>query len=206
MPRAEREREMLRAAARVFGERGYHGASMDEIATRAGITKPMLYSYFDSKEGLFTACGEAAAGLLKERVRQAAANRELGPDQRLWHGLVSVFTFIGEHRELWFAFNEPAGASAPARAGEVAARGREVVTALLEEVLIAGAIGEGIGADAAAQAAPLAHALTGSVLAMAGWWLRHPEEPAELQALRVMNFAWAGFERLLRGELWLPSG
>ncbi len=49
---------MLRAAAQVFGERGYHRASMDEIAARAGITKPMLYSYFDSKEGLFAACEE----------------------------------------------------------------------------------------------------------------------------------------------------
>src|SRR5437588_6793871 len=95
IPRAERERDMLRAAEEVFGERGYHGASMDEIAARAGITKPMLYSYFESKEGLFAACGEAAAELLTERIGHAAAQRGLPPDQRLWSGLVSVFQFIG---------------------------------------------------------------------------------------------------------------
>jgi AcrR family transcriptional regulator len=204
VPRAEREREMLQAAAQVFGERGYHGASMDEIAARAGITKPMLYSYFDSKEGLFAACGEAAAALLRKRVREAAAMRGLSPDQRLWRGLVSVFTFIGEHRELWFAFTAPGGAGAPTGAGEIASRGREEMTALIEEVLMVTAIGEGVAPDVAAHAAPLAHAFTASVLAMADWWLRHPEEPAELQALRVMNFAWPGFERLLRGKLWLP--
>jgi AcrR family transcriptional regulator len=204
VPRAEREREMLRAAAEVFGERGYSGASMDEIAARAGITKPMLYSYFDSKDGLFAACGEAAAALLTERVRDAAAQRELPPDQRLWRGLLSVFEFIGEHRELWFAFNAPGTNAAPPGAGEIAAHGRRAMNELLEEVLMAGAISEGVAPEAAGEAAPLAHALTGSVLAIADWWSRHPEEPAELQALRVMNFAWAGFERLLEGRLWLP--
>jgi len=204
VPRAERERAMLRAAADVFGERGYHGASMDEIAARAGITKPMLYSYFESKEGLFAACGEAAAELLTERVREAASLRELPPDQRLWRGLVSVFTFIGDNRDLWFAFNPPAGGSAPAGAGEVGARGREAMNALLEELLTAGAIGEGVAREAAVQAAPLAHALAASVLAMVEWWLEHPKESADLQALRVMNFAWLGFGELLDGKLWLP--
>jgi AcrR family transcriptional regulator len=198
---------MLRVAAEVFGERGYHGASMDEIASRAGITKPMLYSYFESKEGLFAACGEAAAALLTARVSEAAARRDLPPDQRLWRGLVRVFEFIGEHRDLWFAFIPPAGASAtaPASGGAVAAQGREAITALLAEVLTEGAVGEGIAPQAAAQVAPLAHALTASVLAIAEWWQDHPEEPPDLQALRVMNFAWAGFGRLLRGDLWLPT-
>ncbi len=206
VPRAEREGEMLRAAAEVFGERGYHGASMDEIASRAGITKPMLYSYFGSKDGLFGACGDAAAELLAARVREAADSRELPPDERLWRGLVSVFTFIGEHKDLWFAFNAPEGSAASADAAAVATRGRAKISELLEELLVAGAIGEGVAPEVAAQVAPLAHALTASVLAVAEWWQRNPEEPAELQALRVMNFAWVGFGRLLGGEMWLPGG
>jgi AcrR family transcriptional regulator len=196
---------MLRAAEEVFGERGYHGASMDDIAARAGITKPMLYSYFDSKDGLFAACGDAAADLLTERIGRAAAQRYLPPDQRLWRGLVGVFDFIGEHRQLWFAFFPPAGATAPARAGRVAVRGREAINQLIEKLLMEGAIGEGIAPQAAAQVAPLARALTGTVLAIAEWWFEHPDEPAELPALHVMNFAWAGLAALLRGELWLPS-
>ena len=70
---------------------------------------------------------------------------------------------------------------------------------------MAGALDEGIAPQAAAQVGPLAHALTGTVLAIAEWWLEHPEQPAELQALYVMNFAWTGLGALLRGELWLPS-
>jgi AcrR family transcriptional regulator len=195
---------MLEAAAEVFGEHGYHGASMDEIAARAGITKPMLYRYFGSKEGVFTACGEAAVAVLRERVREASGRRDLPPDVRLWRGLVGVFGFIGEHRDLWFVFNPPGGGPAPSPAGEVGARGREAMTALMRETFVAAAAGEGVADDAAAQAATLGDALTGAVLATAEGWLRHPDEPADLQALRVMNLVWVGFEQMLEGRLWLP--
>ena len=50
MPRADRERLMLDVAEKMFANRGFHDASMDEVAAAAGITKPMLYNYFGSKE------------------------------------------------------------------------------------------------------------------------------------------------------------
>jgi AcrR family transcriptional regulator len=205
VPRDKREPEMLRAAAEVFGERGFHAASMDEIASRAGISKPMLYSYFGSKDGLFAACGEAAVGLLRQQLRDSADRQDLPADQRLWRGLVGVFSFIGEHRNLWFVFTAPAGAGAPQEAGEVGARGHAAINTLMEELLSSSAVMEGVAPEAASQVAPLAHALTASVLAMAEWWLAHPDESPELQALRVMNFAWTGFEQMLDGKLWLPA-
>ena len=53
--RMERHKRILRAAVSVFAQSGYSGASMDEIATTAQITKPTLYQYFPSKEALFQA-------------------------------------------------------------------------------------------------------------------------------------------------------
>src|SRR5215217_70452 len=70
-PRAVREAQMVAAAERLFSERGYHGVSMDEIAAASGITKPMLYEYFGSKEGLFLACMERARGQLFEAIGSA---------------------------------------------------------------------------------------------------------------------------------------
>ena len=55
LPRAERERQMLEAAAQLFGEKGYDATSMDDVAQACGVTKPMVYSYFESKEGLYNA-------------------------------------------------------------------------------------------------------------------------------------------------------
>jgi AcrR family transcriptional regulator len=205
VPREVREGEMLAAAAKVFGEHGYHGASMDEIAAAAGITKPMLYVYFGSKEGLFAACGEQAVERLRAAVRDAGALHDVPPDQRLWRGLLSVFELIGENRELWSVFNPPGGGPAPGPAGEIAVHGRGALAELLGEVVASAAVEQGIGADAAAQSKPMAHALTAAVMATVEWWLQHPEEPKELQALRVMNLVWVGFEQMLAGRLWLPG-
>ncbi|MGB8944339.1 MAG: helix-turn-helix domain-containing protein, partial [Streptomyces sp.] len=56
VPRQEREQQIIDVAVTVFAKRGYHAASVDEIAELAGISKPMVYLYLDSKEGLFLAC------------------------------------------------------------------------------------------------------------------------------------------------------
>ena len=56
LARPVRERQMLAVAQRVFAERGFRAASVDEIAEGAEISKPMLYAYFVSKEGLYRAC------------------------------------------------------------------------------------------------------------------------------------------------------
>ena len=111
---------MLAAATRIFARRGYQDASMDEIAAACGITKPMLYSYFDSKEGLFLACLDKGDERLRAAVRDAV---------------------------------------------------------------------EGA---------------TGAAAALVNWAGDRPDEPSELHALRLMNFAWMGLGNLVRGELWLP--
>jgi AcrR family transcriptional regulator len=54
--RTRRVNEILRVAAEVLGERGYHGTSLDEVADRLDLAKASLYYYFDSKEALFSAC------------------------------------------------------------------------------------------------------------------------------------------------------
>jgi AcrR family transcriptional regulator len=51
MPRAEREQVILEVAGAIFARGDYHSAAMDEIAEQAGVSKPMLYAYFGSKEG-----------------------------------------------------------------------------------------------------------------------------------------------------------
>ena len=58
MPRAEREQQILEVAEEVFAGDGYQATSMDDIAQRVGLSKPMLYEYFGSKEGLLLACLE----------------------------------------------------------------------------------------------------------------------------------------------------
>ena len=73
--RAEREQQILDAAVAVFTERGYQGASMDAVAERVGVTKPVLYTHFGSKEGLLLACIARARAELLAVTTAAAARR-----------------------------------------------------------------------------------------------------------------------------------
>ena len=73
---------MLDAAEIHFGGHGFAGASMEAIASESGITKAMLYQYFGSKEGLYTACVERARLELFERIA-AAAGEANGPAERI---------------------------------------------------------------------------------------------------------------------------
>ena len=66
----ERTPEILEAALATFGERGFAGTRMDDIAAKAGITKGTIYLYFDSKEALFKALARQSAGAQIETVTQ----------------------------------------------------------------------------------------------------------------------------------------
>ncbi|CAM5504803.1 HTH-type transcriptional regulator BetI [Streptomyces tendae] len=85
MPRAVREQQMLDAAVSVFGRHGYMAASMDEIAELAGVSKPLVYLYLNSKDDLFSACISREARALTEAVR-AGVRPGLSADGQLWSG------------------------------------------------------------------------------------------------------------------------
>jgi AcrR family transcriptional regulator len=202
VPREVREREMLRVARTVFARQGFEGASMDEIAEGSGISKPMLYNYFGSKDGLFFACVRADAEELFGAIEAAAHATDVPPEQRLWHGLLAFFAWVDFNREGWRIVY--LDASRPAAIAESGSWARERMSAILEDLLTQTAVGEGITPAMRPHIAPMAHMLTAATMTSADYWLAHPDEPRELQALRLMNFCWVGFEQMLSGRLWLP--
>ena len=71
LPRHERRRQLLDAALEVFVSQGYHAAAMDEIAERAGVSKPVLYQHFPGKLDLYLALLDQSVDELVETVRAA---------------------------------------------------------------------------------------------------------------------------------------
>jgi AcrR family transcriptional regulator len=203
VPRQVREREMLAVARRSFAKYGFEESSMDEIAEAAGISKPMLYNYFGSKGGLFYACVREEAEELFDAVRDAANATDVSPEQRLWRGFVAFFAWIDDNREGWRVVYLEATRSAAIEASGSWARAR--MAELLGDLLTQTAVGEGISPTMRPHIESLAHMLTWATMASADYWLEHQDEPRDLQALRLMNFCWVGFERMLDGHLWLPS-
>ncbi len=99
MPRAQREEQILAVAEQVFAERGYQATTMEDIADRVGVTKPLIYEYFGSKEGLLSACITRARTQLREATE--ASWEAVGPDASLEDvfraGVRAFFTFIDGH-------------------------------------------------------------------------------------------------------------
>ena len=205
VPRAVREPQMLDVATRVFAERGFHAAGMDEIASEVGVTKPLVYSYFGSKEGLFAACvARVNAALREELTRTLKPVKD--PEVRMWTGIRTLFNWIDGNREAWRLFMQATAAGVGPLLAEVnRARSDMVATirALIEESAAALGIGENLGPEIDA----MSEAFVAANVAIANHWLAdHPEESADHQALRVMNFVWIGLGGMAERRLWLPPG
>ncbi|MEB3032165.1 TetR/AcrR family transcriptional regulator [[Mycobacterium] nativiensis] len=95
LPRDERRGQLLIAASDVFVDRGYHAAGMDEIAERAGVSKPILYQHFASKLELYLAVLARHVENLVSGVRQALRTTT-DNRQRVRSAVQAFFDFI-EH-------------------------------------------------------------------------------------------------------------
>ncbi|MFB4297194.1 TetR/AcrR family transcriptional regulator [Actinomadura sp. NTSP31] len=190
MSRADRERQMLDVAEAVFGERGYQGTSMDEIAERCGVSKPMLYEYFGSKDGLLVACvGRSKAELLD--VTQKAMAGAATPEDILWRGMVAYFSFIDAHSKSFaMLLREPAAASQEAVDAVEATRRQQ--SELISGVLATFAPSAGEQAIAA-----FTEIIIGASERLAQWRTWHPEVSVEDAARHMTDFCWKGLSPYL---------
>ena len=173
VPRAVREQRILDVAGQAFSERGYHAASMERIAAGAGVTKPVVYAYFGSKEGLYAAYVEREGRELIARMR-GATDTSVDPAERLRAGTMQFLGFVAERRDGWqLLYAEAAARGGPA--AEQIAQLRARIVAMVRRLLAAETVSP--GQEAVLDA--LAHAFVGAGESLANWWLTRPEVPSE---------------------------
>jgi AcrR family transcriptional regulator len=200
---AAARREVIELAAmEVFAERGYHGAAMDDIARRSGVTPPVVYDHFESKLALHRR--------LLERTRDellAMWRENLGGGGTLEQQIARAFDAWSRYVEAHpyaprVFFRETTGIpEVRAVHAEIAA---EANTALAE--ILGGLPGS---AHLQPAGAPLAFAMASEVIRgglteLAIWWSDHPEVSREQIVETAMNTVWIGFERVSAGETWRP--
>jgi AcrR family transcriptional regulator len=204
MPRAVREQQMLDAAVEIFGRRGYMAASMDEIAELAGVSKPLVYLYLNSKEDLFTACIRREAKALVEAVR-AGVHTHLPADRQLWDGLQAFFAHTAEHPHAWSVLHLQARTHGEPFAAEVAAMRAEIVAFVTQLIAVAAREAHRDPDLPEHEVAGLAEALVGAAESLAAWANTTEGVTARQAAATLMNFAWAGLGNLMGGRPWSPS-
>jgi AcrR family transcriptional regulator len=175
VPRPQREGQIVAEAVREFASRGYAGASMVEIARRAGISKPLIYQYFGSKDGLYLACLHAVSGGLLERLEEAELEVDDSVASRI-HPLRAVFEALEPQRDAWrmlFDPSMPDTGEIAAAASDYRARTSAIAASGSARFLQARGIGSELDASA------LTRVWMGIVNSLVEWWLGHPEESAQ---------------------------
>ncbi|MEU0442299.1 TetR/AcrR family transcriptional regulator [Streptomyces sp. NPDC006186] len=205
MPRAVREQQMLDAAVRIFGQRGYTVASMDDIAELAGVSKPLVYLYLNSKEDLFLAVIRREAAALTEAVR-AGVRPDQPADRRLWHGLLAFFEHTARHPDAWSVLHLQARTHGEPFAGEAAAMRAAIVTFVTQLIAVAARDAHRDPDLPDHEVAGLAEALVGAAESLAAWANTADGIGARQAAGTLMNFAWAGLGSLMAGRRWSPPG
>ena len=184
VPRPLRERQLLELAEALFAERGYAGASMDELARRAGVTKPVVYELFGSKDGVFEACVDRSIERLREDIA-AAVRSETDPEARLRAGGIAFLRFAAGNRVAWDLMSM--GGRFAEQARSLRSSQAELIRGLMAEIAVEGADPREL--DVAA------HAVNAAYEGVAHWMWEHPDIPIDQLADWVVELLLPGLRR-----------
>lgn len=169
---------------------------MDELAARAGVSKPVIYDQFGSKEGLLVAVIEAMGIELADAVRTAVADRT-DPEDLLRSGSLAFFRFVRERRGTFqMAFGavrtiDPSADAVTAKIAEIRAR----QDGLVEAAIAATARSLG-GEPDPLELGAITRGLNGVYEGMVDWWAEHPDIEPEQLTDWVVALVLPGLERM----------
>lgn len=197
MTASERRSQLVDVAKALFAELGYDGTSVEEIAARASVSKPVVYEHFGGKEGIYAVIVDREKARLLEMITS-----RLGPDigarEQIYASALAFLDYIEA---------DPAGfrvltRDSPARLGGGGMAGLlGDVAAKAEEILRGFFTRSGVDLEAA----PLyAHALVGMVVHVGGWWADARQPAKERVAMYLTALLYTGLERLPQDPTGLP--
>jgi AcrR family transcriptional regulator len=193
LPRHERRRQLLDAALEVFVSQGYHAAAMDEIAERAGVSKPVLYQHFPGKLELYLALLDESVGTLVDTVRDALRSNT-DPKQRVAATFGAYFEYVGGQGQAYRLIFESDLSNEPAvrnRLEMVQRQCAEMVSQAVKQ-------DAGISDD---EAHLLSVGMVGMAQVTARYWLSARDHiPREAAEQLVARLVWRGISGWPRSE------
>jgi AcrR family transcriptional regulator len=193
MPRSARRAQLLHSALQVFVAQGYHSAAMDDIAVRAGVSKPVLYQHFPSKLDLYVALLDVACDEAVANVRHALASTT-DNEERVATSTEAFYAFVSDPAAAFRLVFESDLTSEP----EVRKRVDRVTLQCADLIAEVIADDTGLPADVAQL---LAAALVGMNQVSARFWLESEPNISQQQATELITLlAWRGIRGFPRHE------
>jgi AcrR family transcriptional regulator len=184
VPRAVRERQLVELAEQLFAERGFARTSMEELARRAGVTKPVIYELFESKDGLFRACVDRAIERMAASIVEAFRS-ETEPEARLRAGGLAFLRFARDNRVAWDLMGMQGRFADQAQT--VRRDQAQLIRTLMAEIAPEGTDPQELEA--------VAYAVNSAYEGAAHWMWEHPDAPVEQVADWIVALLLPGLRR-----------
>jgi AcrR family transcriptional regulator len=180
LPATERREIVFAAAGRLFGEHGYDGVTLDDVATAAGVTKPILYRHFESKRALYLALLERHRADLDSFAPQRPAEGE--PRAQIRAVIATWLDYVERHSYAWKMLFRDSGGDAEIAAfrRDVHDRARAVLANIIRSLNQVGIPDR--------EMEPLAELMSMGMGSLVVWWIETGAAPREalLDALTRM--------------------
>ena len=184
MPGPERREQLIGVARELFAGRGYEATSIEEIAERAGVSKPVVYEHFGTKEGIYTVIADREVRALVDRITEALTP---GHPRRTIIRAVEAFLAYIEDEQAGFKIlvrDPPAGTAG----GSLTSVLDEVAKAV-EELLVTELQARGYSRK---MAPILSRCLVGMIAVPGEWWSASGRGSRKYVATQIVNLAWNG--------------
>ncbi|MCW2857837.1 MAG: transcriptional regulator, TetR family [Marmoricola sp.] len=188
MTAAERREQLIEIARAVFAERGFDGASVEEIAARAGVSKPVVYEHFGGKEGMYAVVVDREVRQLLGMMRDALSAGS--PRVLLEQAAFALLDYIEQSSEGFriLVRDTPLGSASGSYVSILSDIATRVEGILVDEF-------KHRGFDV--KAAPMySQMLVGMVGTTGQWWLEARKPAKEVVAANLVNLAWNGLAGL----------
>lgn len=192
----DRRKVIERAAADVFAERGYHGASIDEIARRAGVTAPVLYDHFESKQAIHRRLLERTRDELLATWRQYLSTDDPA-EVRIPRAIDAWARYVRDHPyAVRMYFQETT------REPQILAFHEQILdqARVALGVIVGQVHGVDVDHEESLSLEMEAEMIRAGLTGLAIWWSDHPEVPREQVVATAVNVMWIGLERVRAGE------
>jgi AcrR family transcriptional regulator len=184
---AARRAQLIEVGRAAFAEHGYEATSVEEIAARANVSKPILYGHFGGKEGLYAVVVDREVERILGSIADAVSSGP--PRARLEQAALAYLTYVQEHPEGFAVLLR----DAPKQSGEMPALMYDLADRISD--VFTEQFGKA-GYDS--RSAPIyAHALVGMVAFVGQWWTESRKPPpVETVASHIAALAWTGLRHL----------
>lgn len=194
----QRRAQLLDVARSRFAQRGFDATSVEEIADKAGVSKPVVYEHFGGKEGMYAVIVDREVQQLLDRITQALVGTT--PKELLEQAAMAFLSYIE---------SEPDGFTILVRDSPVASSTGTLASVIsdiatqVEYVLV----GEFKQRGFDTKLAPLySQALVGMVALVGQWWLETNKPDRDIVAAHLVNLAWNGLKGLETNPVLTAKG